>query len=519
MGQRGPGSGRRQSHASDEETRQGGRRRWHDAQVMPSAKAQVDQERQKIINEATEEYFGHPPQDEVLFELIMTKATLVIPGKQMLIPELFDPACFDAVRRAHEVWVVQEKPNNIHIHSRTLSNLKEAFREINWVIHDIRTAQNHVSSLFVVQLPIEGERPITVELDCRPQASSRSGSQQLISVQTNFHIANGLMKELGASFISSTDALQSRPNEILQMRVEFGHVKIRRRKKITQENGNANEMPYTEFAKMTSQYGKRGGADFEGKLEGSGLASNIIRHLLQPGTEFFHRHQNTTFHDTISIKLQSNTLEAEIDRMSKGSAWTNIRLLKHDNWPPLKWTILAPDRKYDWCFRVDSGINLPISPPVSDLIKSIIVNRDTHELLATTFDAHELSTAATAFLQNPVNIGIKNPQRWTDKVDQILLKSTVSIPFRDTPYVMDISVHRLWEGVDTHAYPHQSWQSVGFHGIHWAAELGMVNKTGTRKDWGVHQRHVWRGSANTAEGQFEEFVSYVLEGLSALDGI
>ncbi|KAG5986808.1 hypothetical protein E4U43_005342, partial [Claviceps pusilla] len=418
MSNRGLARGGRHRHANKEETQEVGKRRWHTAQAMPTAKAQADQNRQKTLTEATEEYLRHPPQDEVLFE-----ASLVIPGKHMLPPELFDPACFDAVRIAHEVWIVQEQPNTIQIHSRTLSSLKEAFREINWAIHDMRTAQHHVSSLFLVQLPTGGECPITVDLDCRPQVSPRTRSEQLIAVPANSHIAHGLMRELRAGFLSSTDALQGRAEHILQMRVDFGQVKIRRRKKITQENGKANEMQFTDFAKMTSQYGKRGGADFEGKLEDSGPASNIIRHLLQPSTEFFYGHQSLIFHDTISIRLQNNTLMADIERISQDSAaLTNVRLMEPAHLPLLKWTFLAPDRNYDWCFRVDSGTHLPISPQVSQLVNSIVVHCDTHE------------TPTTAFLQNPLKIGIKNPQLWTGKVDHILLKSTVAIPFRDTPY-------------------------------------------------------------------------------------
>ncbi|KAG6033299.1 hypothetical protein E4U41_006947 [Claviceps citrina] len=490
---------------SKQETREEGPKGWRKAPVMPTAKAQAYQDHQRTIIEAEEEYLGPPPQNENLFE-----ATLVVPGKHMFLPELFDATRFDAIRKAHLVWIVQEKPNIVRIHSRTLSNLKEGFREVNWAIHNMRTAQHNVSSLFLVQLPIEGECPITVDLDCRPTASPGTRSPQLIPVQEISHIADGLMKELRESFLSSTDILQGSPEQMLQMRIDFGLVKIRRRKRIAQGNGNGNEMPYADFADMTSQYGKRGGADFEEKLEGARLAANTIRHLLQPTTGFFHDHQNPTFHDTISIKLQdNNTLEADIKRATHGPAvLTNVRLMTQDHWPPLKWTVLAPDRKYDWCFRLDSGKNLPISAQISQLINSIVVNSDTHDI-----------STGQAFLQNPVNIEIKDPQLWTRKVDRILLRSTVAIPFRDTPYVMDVSLNRVWQGVDTQAYPHQSWQSLGFHGVHWAAELNSVNATDTRRVWGAHQRDVWRGSAKTAEGQFKEFICYVLEAMSALDGV
>ncbi|KAG5926492.1 hypothetical protein E4U42_003266 [Claviceps africana] len=494
--------GRRQPRANNEEAEEGVAKKWVDRPVMPTAKAQADQLRQKKLIEATEEYLGHPPQNEDLPNVM-----IVLPGKHMLLPELFEPVCFDAIRKAHGVWIVQEKPNIIRIHSRNFSNLLEAFHEINWTIHDLRNAQHHVSSLFLVQVPMNGECSIIVNLDQRPQASPRTYSEQLIAVQGNSHIVHGLMKELGPSFLSSADALQGRPEQILQMRVDFGHVVIRRRKKITQKNGKENEMHYTDFAKMTSQYGKRGGAEFEERLE-SGLASNVLRHLLQHTSNFFHSDQNLTFHESISIKLLNNSLEADIKRPSRGPGrLANVRLIKPDHCPPLKWTILAPDRKYDWCFRVDSSINLPIDPLASRLVKNIVINCDTHE------------TSATTFLQNPAHVEIKDSHLFKGEVDQILLQSAVAIPFRDTPYVMDVSLYRVWKGVDTRAHPHQKWLSLVFHGVHWAAELNSVNANNTRKDWGVDQRHVWRGSAQTAEGQFEEFVSHVLEGLSALDGM
>lgn len=439
----------------------------------------------------------------------MTQATLVTPGKHMLPPDLCDTACFDALRKAHLVWIVQEKPNIIHIYSRTLRDLQEGFKEVNWAIHDMRIAQYNVSSLFLVQLPLVGECSITVDLGCRPQTSPRTPSEQLVPVQDISHITNGLMKELRPNFLSSTDTLQSRLKQTLQMRVDFGHVKIRLRKKIKQGNENGNEMPYAEFTAMTSQYGKRGGADFEGKLEGPRLASNTIRHLLQPTVGFFNNHQELICHDTILLKLQNRTLEADIEWKNSGPAvLTNAHLMEPDLCPPLKWTVLAPDMKYDWCFRVDSGRTiLPIDPQELKLIASIVINSEPHEV-----------STGEAFLQKPMSIKIKDPQLWRGKVDKILLRSTVAIPFRDTPYVMGVSSNRVWQGVDTHADP-QSWQSLAFYGVHWAAELNSTNATGTRKDWGVHQKDVWRGSAETAEGQFEEFIRYVLEGLLALDGL
>ncbi|GAB0134888.1 hypothetical protein EsDP_00003242 [Epichloe bromicola] len=464
---------------------------------MRTAKSQMDLDRRQAIAKAEEEYLGQPPSDEILFETI-----LILPA----MFELADASCFDALRKAHQVWIVQENPNTIHMHSRTPRNLDKCLEEINWATHDMRLAQYNFSNLFLVQLPIRGECPIKVDLDCRPQASPQIHSEQLVPIQEASHIANDIMKKVRQSFISSTDALQRRLKHTLQMRVDFGHVIIRRRKKVVQ--GNGNEMPYTEFVDMASQYGRRGGADFEARLEGSKLASNTIRHLLQPTAGFFNRHQNITCHDTISIKLQKDILEIDVIWLKSGPArLKNARLMTPGQWPILRWIVIAPDREYDWYLRVDSGHTVqPIPTQILSLVNSIII----------TSDGHKESTEE-AFLQKPINIRINNPQLWKGKVDDIQVCTNVAIPFRDTPYVMEVSINRLWKGVDTQTSP-QSWQSLGFYGVHWAAELNCTNANGTRKDWGANQRDVWRGSAPSAEGQFKEFICYVLEGLSALEG-
>lgn len=78
MSNRGLARGGRRRHASKDETQEVGKRRWHTAQAMPTAKAQADQNRQKTLTEATEEYLRDPPEDEVLFEVCSTSIHIMV---------------------------------------------------------------------------------------------------------------------------------------------------------------------------------------------------------------------------------------------------------------------------------------------------------------------------------------------------------------------------------------------------------------------------------------------------------
>ncbi|KAK2609011.1 hypothetical protein QQS21_002381 [Conoideocrella luteorostrata] len=344
---------------------------------------------------------------------------------------------------------------------------------------------------------------ITVDLDSRPRVESQPHMEQLVPIQAETcSSAHGILEQLRPIFLSSTDALRAL-KETLWMRVDFGHVIIHRRKKI-----QGNKMSYTDFAEMASQYGTRGGAELDVKLEDDGLASSTIRHLLDPTTEFGGGLQELRYQENISVKIQERNLMADFkSHPNRPATLANVRLVEPNRWPPLRWAIIAPDRKYDWAIRVDCGrIVQPIPTEMLSLIASITIKSEAHGGLP------------EDFLRKTPTVHLGSGTTWIDKIESIQVKASVSIPFRDTPYVIEISTHREWQGASTRGEP-QSWLSLGVYGVHWDAELNSTKANDTKKDWGYEQSDIWRGSADTATGQFEEFVCYVLEVLSALEDV
>lgn len=170
------------------------------------------------------------------------------------LPDLAEPSSLNAIKTDKEVWIVQEKPNVLHLYSRTILSLQEGFKAVNWAIHDMRLARQNVSARFLVQMPVNAHHGslITVHLDSRPLVEHSH-----VTNAKPTEVAYDILEQLGANFLSSTNALQTL-NGPLQMRVDFGHVTVRRKKRDV-----GNTMSYPDFTEMAQHYGTRGGASLD----------------------------------------------------------------------------------------------------------------------------------------------------------------------------------------------------------------------------------------------------------------
>ncbi|QUC20340.1 uncharacterized protein UV8b_04581 [Ustilaginoidea virens] len=466
---------------------------------MASAKAQMDQQRQTVYLSFEEEHLGEPPEDEALVE-----TTHVLPGNPMILPELENSPLIKKVKKKHRVWIVHEKPNVLRISSRTAKNLREGVRAINDVIHDMRLDRQRISCRFLVQKPMGGgdtDGLISVKLDSRPQLMSVGGSVKADVSET----ASDIMGQLQDVFLPTTDVLRALKQD-LHMRVVFGHVIVHRRKKT-----QGDSMTYGEFADMAGKYGSRGGADLETKLHDPGLALATIRHLLDPATEFYSGlEEHVTVNGEILFEVKGQHLVADVETAPrKPVSLANIRLWEPERWPPLRWMVFAPDRKYDWGLWVDAGQTVrPVPAPMLDLIRRTTVEVE---------EAHQDSAAEHLKKQLKIRVGNAAALAKTMQVDQVHLKSSVGIRFRDSCYEVEVSKNSVWQGINTQDGPQISF-SIGLRGIHWAGEVNNTRSNDHKKYWGLNQRDLWRGSAPTAEGQFREFLCHVLEVLSAIEG-
>lgn len=132
-------------------------------------------------------------------------------------------------------------------------------------------------------------------------------------------------------------------------------------------------------------------------------------------------------------------------------------------------------------------------------------------------EAHQDSAAEHLKKQLKIRVGNAAALAKTMQVDQVHLKSSVGIRFRDSCYEVEVSKNSVWQGINTQDGPQISF-SIGLRGIHWAGEVNNTRSNDHKKYWGLNQRDLWRGSAPTAEGQFREFLCHVLEVLSAIEG-
>lgn len=121
------------------------------------------------------------------------------------------------------------------------------------------------------------------------------------------------------------------------------------------------------------------------------------------------------------------------------------------------------------------------------------------------------------FEHQRITVDVKNREKWNSEVEAIHQKSSVLIPFRDTPFVVEVSRNHLWKGADTKVSP-QSWLGIQFFGLHWDDALNYTKPYESRKYWGDNQCDIWDGPEGTAERRFEGFICHILEVMAALEG-
>lgn len=101
-------------------------------------------------------------------------------------------------------------------------------------------------------------------------------------------------------------------------------------------------------------------------------------------------------------------------------------------------------------------------------------------------------------------------------VEEVVVTSSVMIPVRDDPYVVEISVSQSWRGLQTASPPSKSWQ-IEFYGIQWDEILNYPSGSDRQKAWGEDLSKIWPGSSHGLEGGLRVFLHKVLDVHAALD--
>jgi hypothetical protein len=180
----------------------------------------------------------------------------VVPGNELLPSALEDRAAIDELCQTHQVWINNKKPNVfvISCEEQYPKRLQEAVIAFNWAIHDMRLSNEHPATRFVAQQSLVSgtESTIRVVIGQRPRVTFDRDT--IAESEGNEHIINSLWEELGPHLEARAETIMGLGKDV-QMRVNFGRLNIRRKKKDL-----GDEFTFEEFQKLIRTYGTRGGA-------------------------------------------------------------------------------------------------------------------------------------------------------------------------------------------------------------------------------------------------------------------
>ncbi|UNI15239.1 hypothetical protein JDV02_001791 [Purpureocillium takamizusanense] len=465
---------------------------WAKLDKMKTAYAEMDSQRQASVATANQEYLGRAPKDPSLIH-----ASLVIPGGNMLPQGLDDPEALNDIRAKHKVWIHRPKPNIFEICGRDIRQLQNAVKALNWKLHDMRLSSEALTTQFLAQKPSKEEHGVivNVELDARPVVKALSDAPRSV-----LKTALDLSEQLRGSLLPSTDILRLMTTN-LRMRVNFGRVQVRTRKK-----GLGNNMPYASFAEMVPQFSSRGGAGLQTRLRGVAHAATVLQRIVDPIVGLYHpREHSLSRRCTVMLEIGDHELMADAKLPAGEKTQLSIpTLVKPDARPRLNWTVVAPDMSLDWNFQVDSRESKATIPDsLLKLMQSIVLIPDKTGV----DDGYSLCPPRLL----AGHLG-------SDRIDKTTLKTSIIVPFRGTPFDIEVSVTKQWQGLRTVSNA-ETWWGLEFYCRGWDEAINNVSPGQSRKDWGAELERIWPGADQSLEERFTAFLEYIVEIQSALDDV
>lgn len=457
---------------------------------MGTAKSMIDHGRQKARRAEDDEYLGPPPLGR---DLILTR--VVLPGKHMLPRGLDEPWALDDIRKAHKVYITHVQPNILDIHCESMPRMQQAVHALNWAIHDLRLSNEHPPVRFLLQEPTNSDvnDMVRVEIGSRPRFTSRSSTLVSNSSAMDKHL-----HRLVVDMPTSADTLMAL-NKNMKMRVNFGHLDVRSR-----NTQGRDEITHDEFVKLLNMYSVRGGASLGTKLPEATRAEEVMRYLVNPAQGICSSRQEIT--QSCEVTLVTKGLEIKtdaMDPMGKKMQLSMVRAMRSEAWGRLNWTVAAPDMQYDWNLRVDAWDNEEVPVEFKDLSQKLLLTVDSNQAGS---DLIRIPRVSTHKLGNV-----------RDSIGQLRLKSSAIIPYKNTPYVIEVNVTKVWKGTCMADTPEITW-GVEFYAAHWDESIMHISGGDHRKDWGQGLKHMWPGDEPCLESRFGEFLGTILEIQALLDG-
>lgn len=285
----------------------------------------------------------------------------------------------------------------------------------------------------------------------------------------------------------------------MKMRVNFGHLDVRSR-----NTQGRDEITHDEFVKLLNMYSVRGGASLGTKLPEATRAEEVMRYLVNPAQGICSSRQEIT--QSCEVTLVTKGLEIKtdaMDPMGKKMQLSMVRAMRSEAWGRLNWTVAAPDMQYDWNLRVDAWDNEEVPVEFKDLSQKLLLTVDSNQAGS---DLIRIPRVSTHKLGNV-----------RDSIGQLRLKSSAIIPYKNTPYVIEVNVTKVWKGTCMADTPEITW-GVEFYAAHWDESIMHISGGDHRKDWGQGLKHMWPGDEPCLESRFGEFLGTILEIQALLDG-
>ncbi|KAM0563845.1 hypothetical protein ACHAPJ_000051 [Fusarium lateritium] len=371
-----------------------------------------------------------------------------------------------------------------------MSRLHQALQAINWAIRDMRLSNADAVTLFLAQHPTSATTSdmIRAELGSRPYVVSPSP----VSI-SNASALDKHLHRLELSMESSVERLTAY-NKTLEFRVNFGRLIIGKRKK------GREEISYSDFTELLDAYSTRGGAAFEHRLKDVEKAEQLLHFLVRPEVLICNGTDDIKRGCEVIVATQEQEIKAEADYTSdRGIQLAMVRATKSGSSAPLSWTIAAPDMQHDWNFRVDVWDQVDVLPEFKDLAKKVVLDfKPDQEIL---LPVPSVNTAKLAPLDN--------------QITHIKARSWAVVPFKETDYVLKISITKTLKGTRAEGEPEVIW-GLELYAPHW--EESVNHASGGRKDWGKGLENIWT-EGHDLKSRLGGFIGTVLEVQALLNRV
>ncbi|KAM0259541.1 hypothetical protein ACHAQJ_003267 [Trichoderma viride] len=477
---------------------EGSKKFWTAAEKMTSAKAQLNDKRlvTSVVSEG--EYLGQPPADRDLIEarFVTSHHWDIFPGKLEVRETL------DGIRKLHHVWIVADLPDSpsvFKVFSESVAQLQQAIDALNQRFHDLRLSKELLTWVNILQKSsrVTGDTRIRFEPYQRPLLVTPMTEPDDVS-----KTAAALLQELRPLLQASTKCLTSATTSDIKMRVSFGGLRIVRTKK-----DQATEINYDEFTDLMKWYSRQGGLPFCTRFKGFSLANNLIKHMLAFDGDGDLRldHESKRRTHTLMLSVDGKELLVE-DWTNDESALSRAKIGSQIPTGFVDWIVSVPDHTcYDWSLHAETYGYSSVPADLQELIKGIEHRPATYE----ENDAH--------FLRPSEVIVVKKPAQWKYRVSQTRLKTSFIAEFRDSPYMLEISITQEWEGLRTDTTPEETIWQVEFYGKHWDSAMNQINPVDQRKDWGEGLKNVWIGTDPDLMERFSNFLRVLVQVQRQLD--